>query len=143
MDSKAQIEAMARKYKEEMLRMYKQSGRTNAGAAETISPPRNAKPTRSPQASPPQKAAPTVQPMRPTSHAAVSPPKTEQIAVPSENLASSAAEKTLTEMPEQNGLAQNGFAQNGHAQNGHTQNGHTQNGNVQEKPKNASKFPTP
>ena len=27
MDSKAQIEAMARKYKEEMLRMYKQSGR--------------------------------------------------------------------------------------------------------------------
>lgn len=41
MDSKAQIEAMARKYKEEMLRMYKQSGRTGGGASETISSPRN------------------------------------------------------------------------------------------------------
>lgn len=44
MDSKAQIEAMARKYKEEMLRMYKQSGRTGGGASETISPPRNVQP---------------------------------------------------------------------------------------------------
>lgn len=100
MDSKAQIEAMARKYKEEMLRMYKQSGRTNAGAAETISPPRDAQPIRSPQTSPPPKADTTVQPMRPTSAAAVSPPKTEQTAAPSESLASSAAEKSLTEKPE-------------------------------------------
>lgn len=143
MDSKAQIEAMARKYKEEMLRMYKQSGRTNAGAAETISPPRNAKPTRSPQASPPQKAAPDIQPMRPTSPAAVSPPKTEQTATSSETLTPSAAEKALTEipepkkpaqnMPEQNGSAQNVFEQNGFAQNEHAQNGH----------KGTSKFPTP
>lgn len=44
MDSKAQIEAMARKYKEEMLRMYKQSGRTDGGASEIISPPRNVQP---------------------------------------------------------------------------------------------------
>ena len=44
MDSKAQIEAMARKYKEEMLRMYKQSGRTGGGASEIISPPRNVQP---------------------------------------------------------------------------------------------------
>lgn len=41
MDSKAQIEAMARKYKEEMLRMYKQSSRKGGGASEIIPPPRN------------------------------------------------------------------------------------------------------
>ncbi len=44
MDSKAQIEAMARKYKEEMLRMYKQSSRKGGGASEIISPPRNVQP---------------------------------------------------------------------------------------------------
>lgn len=52
MDSKAQIEAMARKYKEEMLRMYKQSGKTSGGTAETIFPPRNVQPVRSVQSSP-------------------------------------------------------------------------------------------
>lgn len=59
MDSKAQIEAMARKYKEEMLRMYKQSGRTGGGASETISPPRN------------------VQPIKPKSAAEFTPTKSE------------------------------------------------------------------
>lgn len=52
MDSKAQIEAMARKYKEEMLRMYKQSGKTSGGTAETIFPPRNVQPVRSEQSTP-------------------------------------------------------------------------------------------
>lgn len=61
MDSKAQIEAMARKYKEEMLRMYKQSGKTGGGASEIISPPRNVQPVRSVQSPAPPKSVQSVQ----------------------------------------------------------------------------------
>lgn len=61
MDNKAQIEAMARKYKEEMLRMYKQSGRTGGGASEIIQPPRN------------------VQPIKPKSTADFTPTKSDRI----------------------------------------------------------------
>lgn len=85
MDSKAQIEAMARKYKEEMLRMYKQSGKTSGKAAETISPPRNVQPIRSAQSSPPPKAvqpAQNVQPIKPKIAAEFSPAKSERIITP-------------------------------------------------------------
>lgn len=71
MDSKAQIEAMARKYKEEMLRMYKQSGKTSSGASQTASPPKNIQPARPA----PPKPAPIVQPMKPTAAADVLPTK--------------------------------------------------------------------
>lgn len=73
MDSKAQIEAMARKYKEEMLRMYKQSGKTGGGAAETISPPRNVQPAQLSQ---------NVQPIKPKIAAELSPAKSERIITP-------------------------------------------------------------
>lgn len=81
MDSKAQIEAMARKYKEEMLRMYKQSGRTGGGAAETISPPRN------------------VQPIKPKSAAEFTPTKSEfsPKAVPAAPLMSESADSVKAE----------------------------------------------
>lgn len=85
MDSKAQIEAMARKYKEEMLRMYKQSSKTGGGAAETISPPRNVQPARSVQSSPPPKSvqpaqsAQNVQPIKPNLAAEVTPTKSDII----------------------------------------------------------------
>ena len=81
MDSKAQIEAMARKYKEEMLRMYKQSGRTGGGASETISPPRN------------------VQPIKPKSAAESTPTKSELTpkAVPTAPLMSESADSVKAE----------------------------------------------
>lgn len=81
MDSKAQIEAMARKYKEEMLRMYKQSGRTGGGAAETISPPRN------------------VQPIKPKTAAESTPTKSELTpkAVPTAPLMSESADSVKAE----------------------------------------------
>lgn len=101
MDSKAQIEAMARKYKEEMLRMYKQSGKTNEAAAEKISPPRNIQPARPEQTSPPKKSPLTVQPVNPTAGTAVLPPKTERIITPNEALASTSAEKGFAEKPAQ------------------------------------------
>lgn len=83
MDSKTQIEAMARKYKEEMLRMYKQSGKTSGGAAETISPPRNVQPVRSEQSTPlpksvqPAQFSQNTQPLKPGSAAEFSPTKSE------------------------------------------------------------------
>lgn len=81
MDSKAQIEAMARKYKEEMLRMYKQSGRTGGGASETISPPRN------------------VQPIKPKSAVEFTPTKSELTpkAVPTAPLMSESADSVKAE----------------------------------------------
>lgn len=81
MDSKAQIEAMARKYKEEMLRMYKQSGRTGGGESETISPPRN------------------VQPIKPKSAAESTPTKSELTpkAVPTAPLMSESADSVKAE----------------------------------------------
>ena len=81
MDSKAQIEAMARKYKEEMLRMYKQSGRTGGGASETISPPRN------------------VQPIKPKTAAEFTPTKSEfsPKAVPTAPLMSESADSVKAE----------------------------------------------
>lgn len=81
MDSKAQIEAMARKYKEEMLRMHKQSGRTGGGASETISPPRN------------------VQPIKPKSAAESTPTKSELTpkAVPTAPLMSESADSVKAE----------------------------------------------
>lgn len=88
MDSKAQIEAMARKYKEEMLRMYKQSSKTGGGAAETISPPRNVQPVRSVQSSAPPKSvqpaqsAQNVQPIKPKAVVEFSPAKNERIITP-------------------------------------------------------------
>lgn len=83
MDSKAQIEAMARKYKEEMLRMYKQSGKTSGGTAETIFPPRNVQPVRSEQSTPLPKSVQSAQlsqntqPLKPRSAAEFSPTKSE------------------------------------------------------------------
>lgn len=83
MDSKAQIEAMARKYKEEMLRMYKQSSKTGGGTTETISPPRNVQPVRSVQSSPLPKSvqsaqsAQNVQPIKPKLTAEFSPTNSE------------------------------------------------------------------
>lgn len=83
MDSKAQIEAMARKYKEEMLRMYKQSGKTSGGTGETISPPRNVQPVRSEPSTPLPKSVQPVQfsqntqPLKPRSAAEFSPTKSE------------------------------------------------------------------
>lgn len=83
MDSKAQIEAMARKYKEEMLRMYKQSGKTSGGTAETIFPPRNVQPVRSEQSTPlpksvqPAQFSQNTQPIKPRSAAEFSPTKSE------------------------------------------------------------------
>lgn len=68
MDSKEQIEAMARKYKEEMLRMYKnniRSSKANVGKAESISPPQAAQPkipSQSVQAKNPAENVRTVQP---------------------------------------------------------------------------------
>lgn len=88
MDSKAQIEAMARKYKEEMLRMYKQSGKTSEVATEAISPPRNVQPARSTQSSPPPKSVQTaqsaqnIQPIKPKSAAEFTPTKSERIITP-------------------------------------------------------------
>lgn len=81
MDSKAQIEAMARKYKEEMLRMYKQSGRTGGGASEIISPPRN------------------VQPIKPKTAAEFTPTKSELTpkAVPTAPLMSESADGVKAE----------------------------------------------
>lgn len=76
MDSKAQIEAMARKYKEEMLRMYKQSGKTSGGAAETISPPRNQS-TPLPKSVQPALFSQNTQPLKPGSAAEFSPTKSE------------------------------------------------------------------
>lgn len=67
MDSKTQIEAMARKYKEEMLRMYKQSGKTSGGAVQTALPQKKAEPM-------PPKPAQAVQPMKPTAVEMVIPP---------------------------------------------------------------------
>lgn len=67
MDSKTQIEAMARKYKEEMLRMYKQSGKSSGGASQTASPQKKAEPM-------PQKPAQAAQPMKPTADERVMPP---------------------------------------------------------------------
>lgn len=83
MDSKAQIEAMARKYKEEMLRMYKQSGKTSGGTAETIFPTRNVQPVRSEQSTPLPKSVQSAQfsqntqPLKPRSAAEFSPTKSE------------------------------------------------------------------
>lgn len=88
MDSKAQIEAMARKYKEEMLRMYKQSSKTGGGASEIISPPRNVQPVRSVQSSPLPKSvqsaqsAQNVQPIKPKLTAEFTPTKSERIITP-------------------------------------------------------------
>ena len=85
MDSKAQIEAMARKYKEEMLRMYKQSSKTGGGASEIISPPRNVQPVRSVQSSPLPKSvqsaqsAQNVQPIKPKLTAEFTPTNSEKI----------------------------------------------------------------
>ncbi len=81
MDSKAQIEAMARKYKEEMLRMYKQSGRTGGGASEIITPPRN------------------VQPIKPKTAAEFTPTKSELTpkAVPTAPLMSESADSVKAE----------------------------------------------
>ena len=88
MDSKAQIEAMARKYKEEMLRMYKQSSKTGGGAAETISPPRNVQPVHSVQSSVPPKSvqpaqsAQNVQPIKPKAAAEFFSAKNERSIIP-------------------------------------------------------------
>lgn len=68
MDSKSQIEAMARKYKEEMLRMYKQSGKAGGGASQGIAPQKNIP-------SVPPKPAQAVQPIKPTAPEKVLPPK--------------------------------------------------------------------
>ncbi|MGN1137305.1 MAG: hypothetical protein ACI4SF_13935 [Oscillospiraceae bacterium] len=56
MDSKTQIEEMARKYKEEMLKMYKQSGNQ---AAKTVSPEKSKQPIQ------PEKPAMPAQPVQP------------------------------------------------------------------------------
>lgn len=81
MDSKAQIEAMARKYKEEMLRMYKQNSRKGGGASEIISPPRN------------------VQPIKPKTAAEFTPTKSELTpkAVPTAPLMSESADSVKAE----------------------------------------------
>lgn len=68
MDSKEQIELLARKYKEEMLRMYKnniQSSKANVGKAESISPPQNSQPKSSSQSAQAKKSAENVQAVQP------------------------------------------------------------------------------
>ncbi len=104
MDSKEQIEAMARKYKEEMLRMYKnniQSSKANVGKAESISPPQAAQPkipSQSVQAKDPaenvrtvqpphtEKQAESVNPIKLTQHTLEIQPKNEQSREYTENV---------------------------------------------------------
>ena len=125
MDSKAQIEAMARKYKEEMLRMYKQSSKTGGGASETISPPRNVQPTRSVQSSPPPKSVQTAQPAK-----NIQPikPKTAAESTPTKSEITPKAVSTAAPLMSEN------------ANSGKKE---PQMPQMQEMPKNASKFPTP
>ncbi len=116
MDSKEQIEAMARKYKDEMLRMYKnniRSSKANVGKAESISPPQAAQPkipSQSVQAKDPaenvrtvqpphtEKQAESVNPIKLTQHTLEIQPKNEQ---PREYIENVAQEKPKFPPPEE------------------------------------------
>lgn len=70
MDSKTQIEEMARKYKEEMLKMYKQSGNNTA---KSVSPAQPAMPNK------PMQPAKPAQPVQPKTRSEISRKPTESV----------------------------------------------------------------